>query len=157
MHKKQKGTALVEFALVLPLLLILTLITTEFSRALYQYNTIVKSVRDGARYLSTQDPGIKVSDPGKITIAKNLVVYGLPKPTGNPPPLAIGLDISHIPDSNIQWKTYGTNPLINTVTIQVTGYKFKPLVCIVFTVSFGCNAQGYISYSPISATMRSAS
>ena len=44
MKKKENGTALVEFALVLPLLLILTFITTEFSRALYQYNTLTKSV-----------------------------------------------------------------------------------------------------------------
>lgn len=158
MKKKQIGVAIVEFALVLPLLLILTFITTEFSRALYQYNTIVKSVRNAARYLSMQDPNIKISDPGKkITIAKNLAVYGLPKPAASHPPLTIGLDISNIPDSNIQWNTYGSSPLINTVTIKVTGYKFKPLLCIAFTVNFGCDAQGYISYGTISATMRSPS
>ena len=55
MKKKQNGVALVEFALVLPLLLILTFITTEFGRALYQYNTIAKSLRDASRYLSAQD------------------------------------------------------------------------------------------------------
>lgn len=157
MKKKQIGVAIIEFALTLPLLLILTFITTEFSRALYQYNIIVKSVRDAARYLSIQDPTIKTNNPGKITIAKNLVVYGLPNPTAGQKPLASGLSVNQVPDNNIYWNTSGANPVINTVTIQVTGYKFKPFVCIAFKVNFGCDAQGFIPYGPISATMRSPS
>ena len=41
MHQsqRQRGVALVEFALILPLLLVLTFITTEFGRALYEYQT----------------------------------------------------------------------------------------------------------------------
>src|ERR1700687_3319868 len=66
MKPTQRGTAIVEFALVLPLLLLLTMTTTEFGRAIYQYNTIVKSLRDATRYLSTQTPNTK------LTEAKNL-------------------------------------------------------------------------------------
>ena len=105
MKKKQNGVALVEFALILPLLLILTFITTEFGRALYQYNTIAKSLRDASRYLSTQDPSIATTDPAKITTAKNLVVFG--NPAGGVSPLVLGLEISHVPDPTWQFKGSG--------------------------------------------------
>ncbi len=74
---RQSGVALVEFALVLPLLLLMTFVVTEYSRALYQYNTLTKSVRDAARYLSMQDPGTRIAQ------AKNLVVYGNPAGSGH--------------------------------------------------------------------------
>jgi Flp pilus assembly protein TadG len=155
MKKKQIGTAMVEFALVLPLLLILTFITTEFSRALYQYNTLTKSVRDAARYLSIQNPTILTTDPSKITVAKNLVVYGNPKPAGTDSPLAFGLASGQVKDP--VWRLSGASPVINTVTVTVAGcansappcYKFVPLMAGVFGVTFG-----NINYADISATMR---
>ncbi|HJU70879.1 MAG TPA: TadE/TadG family type IV pilus assembly protein [Paucimonas sp.] len=153
MGNKQKGVAIIEFALTLPLLLILMFITTEFGRALYQYNTIAKSVRDAARYLSMQDPTIVTTDPGKITIAQNLVVYGNPAGTGSP--LVIGLSVSeNVPTPT--WQIVGSNPSINAVTIRVTGYKFRPLVTNVFGIGFG-DANGEIPYGDISATMRGQS
>ncbi len=138
---KQCGVASVEFALILPWLLILTFITTEFSRALFQYNILTKSVRDAARYLSVYNPG----DTTKIPIAKNLVVYGNPAGTGSP--LVLGLTTSLVP--NPVWQTAGTAPVINTVTIRVTGYTFTPVVASVF----GLNFVG-VTYSDVSATMR---
>ena len=62
--------AIVEFALILPFLLLLTFIATEFGRAIWQYNTLTKSVRDAARYLSIQTPGTQIAE------ARNLMVYG---------------------------------------------------------------------------------
>lgn len=143
MKRRQDGVAMVEFALVLPLLLILTFVTTEFSRALYQYNTLAKSVRDATRYLSTQSPG----DTSKYPIAKNLVVYGNPAGTGAP--LTLGLTTSLVPDP--VWQTAGTAPVINTVTIRITGYTFLPLFANVFGLSFG-----NVAFADISATMRGA-
>jgi Flp pilus assembly protein TadG len=136
---RQSGVALVEFALVLPLLLLMTFVVTEYSRALYQYNTLTKSVRDAARYLSIQNPGTQ------ITQAKNLVVYGNPAGTGSP--LALGLTTSQVPDPS--WQLAGTSPVINTVTIRITGYTFTPLFTTVFGVNFGS-----ITYADITATMR---
>lgn len=140
MKTTQRGVAIVEFALVLPLLLILTFITTEFGRALYQYNTITKSVRDAARYLSTQTPGSATA----ISNARKLVVYGNPAGTGSP--LAVELDKYSTP---VVWQTTGSAPLINTVTIKVTGYTFVPLITSAFGLTFG-----NITYADISATMR---
>ncbi|SDY55105.1 Flp pilus assembly protein TadG [Collimonas sp. OK242] len=145
MKTRQKGTAIVEFALVLPLLLLLTFITTEFGRAMYQYNIITKSVRDAVRYLSVQTPGTNTA------AAKNLVVYGNTAGTGTP--LALGLTLANV--ATPTWQTAGSDPLINTVTVTVTGYKFTPLYGNVFGVAFA-DATGKITYSNISATMRSA-
>jgi Flp pilus assembly protein TadG len=138
-NRKQKGVALVEFALVLPLLLLMTFVVTEYSRALYQYNVLTKSVRDAARYLSSQSPGTNIAQ------AKNLVVYG--NLAGSGTPLAIGLATSQVP--NPVWALSGAAPVINTVTIKITGYTFRPLFATVLGVNFG-----NITYADISATMR---
>lgn len=143
----QRGAALVELALILPLLLLITFITTEFGRALYQYNTITKSVRDAVRYLSVQTPGTGQA------VAQNLVIYGSTTNTGAP--LAIGLDQATV---NANWQITGTAPVMNTVTVSVTGYCFMPLFISVLGVRFTggtCpNVVAGIPYSPIAASMR---
>lgn len=140
MTKRQNGVALVEFALVLPFLLLLTMITTEFGRAMYQYNTLTKSVRDAVRYLSIQTPGTH------LTEARNMMVYGNTAGTGTP--LALGLTSSHVPDPT--WQTAGTNPVINTVTVRIEGYTFNSLFPSVFGIPFGS-----VTFSNVTATMRS--
>lgn len=144
MKTRQKGAAVLEFALILPLLLLLTFITTEFGRAMYQYNTVAKSVRDAVRYLSMQTPG------SHLTEAKNLVVYGNVGGTGSP--LALALTV---PMVSATWQATGSNPVINTVTVTVSGYTFTPLYRSVFGLAFA-DANGNIAYSDISASMRTA-
>jgi len=145
MNKPQRGVALVEFALILPLLLLLTLITTEFGRAIYQYNTLTKSVRDATRYLSMQLPETQV------TQARNLAVYGNLEGTGDP--LAYGLTTSHVPAPT--WERHETIPVVDTVTLRISGYTFRPLFASVLGFSFA--QGGVITFSDISATMRSLS
>jgi Flp pilus assembly protein TadG len=148
--KRQQGVALVEFALVLPLLLVMMLVTTELGRALYQYNSIVKSVREAARYLAVRLPGTAVSDTEKAVVgkAKNIVVFGSPSATG----LSVvpGLSLSNVPDP--VWSTTGTYPTFNVVTVTVQNYTFRPLFGSVFGVRFNS-----MTFSPIRATMRSPS
>lgn len=84
---RQCGIATVEFAIVAPLLLLLMLATAELGRAFYTYNTLTKTIRDGARYASTAAlNGAKVIDlTAQIqTDTKNLVVYGSMTPNGQP-------------------------------------------------------------------------
>jgi Flp pilus assembly protein TadG len=140
MSKPQEGVALVEFALILPFLLLLSITAAEFGRAIWQYNTLTKSARDAVRYLSIQTPGTK------ITEARNLMVYGNTAGTGTP--LALGLSTSHVPDPT--WQTAGANPVINTVTVRIQGYTFNSMFTTVFGLPFGS-----ITFSNISATMRS--
>lgn len=150
MKTKQKGVALVELALILPLLLVLTFITTEFGRAMFEYNAITKSTRDAVRYLSFQTPGTR------ITEARNLIVYGKPILEGNDIPLVRGLTLNNVPPLTCcTWQLTGTNPTINTVTVRVTNYTYHALFANVFGAAFG-NANGNITFSTITATMRAA-
>ena len=137
---RHHGVALVEFALILPFLLLLSFATVEFGRALYQFNTVAKSVRDAARYLSAQTPGTR------LTEARNLVVYGNTAGTGSP--LAPGLTVAQVQTPT--WQVIGTDPVLNTVTVRVSGYRFQSM----FTSAFG-HSFGPFTYSDISATMRS--
>ena len=136
----QQGAAIVEFALVLPLLLVMTFIVTEFGRALMQYSTLTKSAREGARYLSMQLPGTGT------TAARNLVVYGNTAGTGNA--LVAGLSLSHVPTPT--WQLAGALPQINTVSVRVQGFTFQPL----FGGMFGL-AIGPYTFGDIVVTMRS--
>lgn len=137
---RQRGTAAVEFALVLPLLLLLTFIVADCGRALVQYNAVAKSVRGAARYLAVQTVNTHVTE------TRNLVVYG--NTAGSGRPLVVGLSLSNVPPPS--WQTTGTAPSITTVKVQVTGLVFTPLVTSVFGM-----AIGPFTYGPIAATMRS--
>ena len=85
----QQGLATVEFAIVLPLIILIALAVTELGRGLYQYNTLTKAVHDGVRYLSDKvldESGIldlTMNDPNPsgngLSLeenTKNLVIYG---------------------------------------------------------------------------------
>lgn len=149
MTKRQEGVALVEFALILPFLLLLSITAIELGRAIWEYNTLTKSVRDAARYLSIQTPGTKIEE------ARTLMVYGNVADRTTPP-LAIGLTLANVPVPSpddqgcCSWQTAGSAPVINTVTVRITGYQFRPMFASVFGVGFPT-----VTYSPITATMRS--
>lgn len=84
--RKQRGVAMVEFAIVVPIFILLLMATAEVGRAFYQYNTLTKAVRDGARYLSEHalDAGVLEIDPADETFTRNLVVYGNLLGSGDP-------------------------------------------------------------------------
>ncbi len=112
MNQRQKGVALVEFALILPFLLLLSIMAIEFGRAIWEYNILTKSVRDAARYLSIQTPGTPDH--------RGAQPDGLRQPGAAPGrPLAIGLSLSNVPAATCcTWQTAGTGPVINTVTVR---------------------------------------
>ncbi|MDR6886184.1 MULTISPECIES: TadE/TadG family type IV pilus assembly protein [Variovorax] len=148
-NHRQRGAALIELALITPLLLLLTFITTEFGRAMYEYNLVVKSTRDAVRYLSVQTPGTH------ITEARNLMVFGNIAGTGTP--LARGLSLSNVPAGTCcTWQAAGASPLITTVTVRISSYSFHSLFPSVMGVVFA-NANGNIVFSDITATMRAPS
>jgi Flp pilus assembly protein TadG len=146
MKIRQRGVALVELALIIPFLLLLTFITTEFGRAMFEYNAVTKATRDAVRYLSFQTPGTHIME------ARNLMVYGNLAGTGTP--LARGLSLANVPaGSCCTWQTTGSNPVVTTITVRVSSYTFRPLFASVFGLSFA-DANGNIVFSDITATMR---
>ena len=53
-RRRERGQELVEFALILPLLLLLMVGIFEFGYVVFAYNTLSNAVREGARFGSVQ-------------------------------------------------------------------------------------------------------
>jgi hypothetical protein len=121
-QSSQSGQSLVEFAMVLPLLLLIVFGITEFGRAYYQYNTLSKAIRNGARYMSSH-----TYSSANITNAQNMVVYG--QTSGSGTPVLPGLTAAMIGVT----PSGGTGPYdeINppqSVIVGVLNYPFNSLV-----------------------------
>jgi Flp pilus assembly protein TadG len=136
----QSGAALLELALILPLLLVMALTVTELGRALWHYKVLAQSTREAARYLSTQTPGTGVEQ------ARNLVLHG--KLAGGSAYQLSGLTAAQ--PVRVSWQRQGSS--LALVSVTVAGYRFDSLAATVFGVRLGP-----ITFSDISASMRAAS
>ncbi|MDP3848067.1 MAG: TadE/TadG family type IV pilus assembly protein [Pseudomonas sp.] len=120
--KPQRGVAMVEFAITLPLLLLLLLAIGEIARMLYQYNSLLQASRDAARFVaigawnSTQGKIDLTSDPQLVLQTKNLAVYGVPGNTATPL-------VSGLTSANVQVSAQGAEHV--SVTIS---YTFVPVI-----------------------------
>jgi Flp pilus assembly protein TadG len=121
--RASRGIATVEFAICAPVLFLLMLATAEFGRVLFQYNTLTKAVRDGARYAainaSIDAGGTRVVNitPEIRDRTRNLVVMGNIAGTGTP--LLPGLTVDNVTVSNA-----GNG----FVSIAVTTYEYTPML-----------------------------
>jgi len=86
---REGGTATIELAVALPLLLLTMMATAEFGRMLSQYDVLNKTVRDGARYLAANalaaggTTGVVTITAALTTATQNLVVTGNTNGTGS--------------------------------------------------------------------------
>ncbi|HEX6809108.1 MAG TPA: TadE/TadG family type IV pilus assembly protein [Gemmatimonadaceae bacterium] len=133
--RSERGAAMVEFAIVLPILLLLVFGIIDFGRALYTLNNLTAAVREGARLASTQispDPTTGGSMSAVSTAVKNYVVaFG-----GNSGPPTISETFS------------GAPPNMQSVTVQIVNYPFTPITPLAALAGLGT-----IQMSP-SATFR---
>lgn len=114
--RSERGTQLVELAIVLPIVLMLMGAAAEFGRFFYTYQTLAKATRTGARYLMTETAAGAMDAK-----AKNLVVYG--NQTGTGTPVVTGLS-----GANIRVvRTGGTSAFPERVTVRVEGYVYQPV------------------------------
>ncbi len=120
--RDERGTQLVELAVVLPILLVLFGATAEFGRFFYTYQTLAKATRTGARYLS-----IKAATADNDEKAQNMVVYGNPEGTGDPV-------VAGLTPGMVRVVREGANPALpDHVTVRIEGYAYQPLFNIVPT------------------------
>jgi hypothetical protein len=137
--RRQSGAALVEFALVLPTLLLLVLMVTELGRALWHYKVLAQSVREAARYLSVQTPGTGLQQ------ARHLVLHGSLTGSG-----VFQLSALTAAQSvEVRWQRQDGLALVR---VSVSGYPFDSLVSSWWGLPFG-----RITFGEISATVRAAS
>ena len=150
--KKQQGVAAVEFAILLTFVLVpIVFGITEFGRALYYYNTLVKATRDAGRYYAGRTPSAtpKTTTDGQTT--ECLAGTGLQTAScSGSPPLAPGLSITNVQicdrlACSATHANQGAAPTVNLVSVSITGYQFTSLVpFIVPSITFG----------PITTTMQ---
>lgn len=117
----QQGVAMVEFAIALPLLLLLLLGVAELGRMLYQYNNLLQADRDAVRYLAGEAWNAALGqveiDPVVEAITKNIAVYGVPVPQA-------GKEV--VPGLTTASVTVST---VGTEHVQVSiSYQFQPVI-----------------------------
>jgi hypothetical protein len=91
--------------------------TAEFGRYFYEYSTLAKASRVGARYMSTA-----ALRPDQELATKNIIVYGNTAGTGDP-------ILTGLARENISISYDGGHPAVpERVTVQIINYKHVPIV-----------------------------
>ena len=158
-----RGAVLVELALLLPLLLMLTLATVEFAQALADYKLIVNQVRSATRYLSTQAAGTSHTE------AECLLTHGVlssSKPCPGTLLLAgfgssgfsvavadaINAPATHRSQRSSADLTVTSATTVNLVSVTATGYRHQ----LYFSAFYPGVTGGApsLEFGPISMTMR---
>jgi hypothetical protein len=160
---RQRGVASVEFALFLVPLLMIAFGALEYGRLLYQYDTVVKSVRSATRLIAQRNPDDQSSYTAALSEARCLAVYGVPQCTQTQEPLVPGLALSHVKicdrSSVTECNGLSLNDVksvatgsdtgtLNLVVVRITGYQFS-FLGLPFT-----GAGSSLVFQPIQSVMR---
>jgi Flp pilus assembly protein TadG len=113
---RQSGQALVEFALVIPFLILVFMGIMDLGRGIYAYNVVASSAREGARYGITHP-----NDVGGIQNAALRNTAGLDPSAFQPPPTR-----NCSPNSDCS--------IFNNITVNVT-YNFQPVTAFFTTIT----------------------
>lgn len=141
---RQRGLATVEFALSVPLLLLLMLATAEFVRAFTQYATLASGVRNAVRHVAGKalmNSGVIAIDSTLVNEARNLVRFGNVAGTGAQ--RLSGLTANQI-----------TVTAPDTVNVRVTAqYTYRPLMGSIPAFGFGSDISTGFTFN-VSSTLR---
>jgi hypothetical protein len=151
-RKHQRGVAAVEFGiLIIPLTLMLFGLS-EYGRAIYQYNTLVKATRDATRYLTAVAPG------NGWTEARCLARYGNIGCDGSPLAPNLTAEMVEICDATNCSATHALvstgSGAVNLVTVTISDFEFKSLIN--FPIGGLSAGAPDITFGDISNTMRQA-
>jgi Flp pilus assembly protein TadG len=161
LRRNERGSSVVELAIVFPILLMLFAGTAELGRLFYTYTTLAKATKVGARYLSTQKAA-ESTDAATILDVKRkaarLVVCGYTDNcTGNQPdgtpkrPVVPGLNMSD-PLQNVSITLPPTSPSVvgpRYVVVQITGFTFTPGVFNAAGVTNSSSSTFYFALEPL--------
>ena len=116
--RKERGSQLVELALVIPIMLVLMGAAAEFGRFYYTYSTLQNAVRAGARHAAKW----RVTESWEFPETSRMVVYGDFSDTSKGPILP-GLSTT-----NVQIVANGPSAnTIDSVTVKIINYQYTPI------------------------------
>lgn len=138
-RRTQRGIAMTEFVVAIPVLLLVFMATVELGRALFQYNALTKAVRDGARYAASA----RASTSGNFELTTairnstvNLTVFGNELGVGEPllPGLTksdVGVQVSGVGNGFVEVSAaYGFAPMLGS---RIPTFGFGEPIPISFT------------------------
>lgn len=139
--KYEAGTAVIELAITLIFLLLLTVGITEIGRAFWYYSAMQKATRDGARCLSNLN-WVGGADVGGC----RTLVRDNANSSGLTPQLALGNITAECDGVTCTW---GTGNAPQYVTVTVVGYQIRWL----WSLGIGVPAAGSTSSMRVTTTM----
>jgi Flp pilus assembly protein TadG len=116
--KRERGSALLEGALVCSAFFYMMLGAMDFGQFLYIHQTLTERAREGVRY------GI-VNDPTNSTAIQNVVLWGQAS-GGSVPGTAHSTDLGifNVPRSDVTVSATGSGTDDYRLTVQITGYSY---------------------------------
>ena len=146
---RQRGAAMVEFALILPVLIVLVFGITELGRAIYQQNSLSKSVASGVRFLARYNGLLDLDDCSQTAAwgtatgyAANLVATG--KESGAADALLPGLVAADV--------TFSLDPANSNDDI---GCVIQGQATVAFVSIFGDSVVPLLNLGPLNLTATS--
>jgi len=115
--RKERGTQLVELAIVLPIFVLLFAATAEFGRFFYTYTTLSKATRVGARYLMSQPALLMDAN------AQRLVVCGNPTVCVDADAVVPGLKVGNVKID----RAGGAPGFPDTINVRIENFYYEPI------------------------------
>jgi Flp pilus assembly protein TadG len=111
--RSERAAAIVEFALVVPFLMLIMCATIDFGLAVYTLNTLTAAVREGGRYAAVLD-----LPPGRDTSVVIDRVYNN----------ISSLNTAGLTVNQVKAKIHNTipDPITSNVTVWIDGFPYKP-------------------------------
>jgi Flp pilus assembly protein TadG len=116
--RNERGAALVEFALVVPLLMLMMCATIDFGLAVYTLNNLTAAVREGGRYAATLDRDAYRGVNGfnaKAAVRDRVYKY------------IVGMNNGLDSTATKALITVSPDTISGIITVQITAYPYKPV------------------------------
>lgn len=132
--KAERGVAMVEFAIALPVLLLLLLAVAELGRLLYHYSNLLQASRDAGRFVAgkawNRTLGRIELTATLVSQAQNVAVYGVPSSqNGSPVVPELTTDDVSVVEANV-----------DHVMVSIS-YHFRPVIGNSLPAFFGDPVQ----------------
>ncbi len=139
-ERQTRGQALIEFALILPLLILLLLGIFDFGRAVYAYNTVNNAAREGARLAIVDQTEGHVQD----LAAQRAVSLGI-----DPDDVTMEFHKVHAPETPCEFAPGNPRMAISCVAVVRVPYGYTAITPIIGNLVGTINMTGEARF-PIS-------